>query len=174
MSQPDEQTPAAAAEASAGAAPDLYRRADGRLILRQVRDGRAVETPVRAVCCFPWSRRSEFISLRDDKGKEQRLIERLDDLPAAAFQLVEEELVDRVFVPRITAVMAIAPQAELFHWRVATDAGERSFLTARHDYLRSLPGGGVLIQDVGNDLYLVEHPTRLDSRSRRLLWTYLD
>lgn len=153
---------------------DLFRRADGRLVLRQTRDGKPGETPVQVACCFPWSRPGEFVSLRDDKGREQVLVERLPGVPPPARALIEEELAQRVFVPRITGVEAIAEQAELFHWQVRTSSGPRSFLTARSDYLRSLPGGKVLIKDVANDLYLVENPGALDARSRKLLWVYLD
>jgi hypothetical protein len=153
---------------------DLFRRTDGRLVLRQTRDGKAEETPVQVACCFPWSRSDEFISLRDDKGREQVLVERLAAAPPAAQALIEEDLAQRVFVPRVTAIEAILEQAELFHWQVMTTSGPRSFLTARSDYMRSLPGGKVLIKDVGNDLYLIENPAALDAKSRKLLWVYLD
>jgi len=160
--------------AAPAAAVDLFRRDDGRLVLRQPKDGQTVETPVQVACCFPWSRPGEFISLRDDKGKEQALIERLGDLPPGPRGLIEEDLASRTFVPRIEAVESITPQAELFHWRIVTDAGPRSLLTPRHDYLHTLPDGKVVIKDVSNDLYLLENPSRLDPKSRRLLWAYLD
>lgn len=159
----------------APAAPvDIFRRDDGRLVLKQSKDGQPEETPVQAACCFPWSRPGEFISLRDDKGREQALIERLGDLSPVVRGLIAEELANRTFVPRIEAVESITPQAELFHWRIITDAGPRSLLTPRQDYLHTLPGGKVVIKDVSNDLYLVESPAKLDPRSRRLLWAYLD
>jgi hypothetical protein len=153
---------------------NLFRRSDGRLALRRTQDGQPLELPVQAVCCFPWSHRQEFISVRDDKGHELALIERLAELPPAARTLIEEDLAASGFVPRIRAVEAIEAQAELFHWKVQTDAGPRSFLTPRSDYLRTLAGGAVLIKDVGNDLYLIEDPGILDPRSRELLWAYLD
>lgn len=153
---------------------NIFRRADGRLALRRTHDGQPLEVPVRAVCCFPWSRRREFVSVRDDKGREHALIERLADLPPETRALIEAELAVSGFVPRIRAVDAIEAQAELFHWKVQTDAGPRSFLTPRGDYLRTLSGGAVLIKDVGNDLYLIEEISGLDPRSRELLWAYLD
>ena len=153
---------------------DMFRRDDGRLMLRETRDGLRVETPVQIACCFPWSRAREFVSIRDDKGKELALVGQLDELPAAVGRLIGEELDRRTFVPHIVAVSSIAEQAELFHWQVVTDAGPRGFLTARHEYLQTLSDGKVLIKDVGNDLYLVDDPSRLDAKSRRLLWAYLD
>jgi len=42
------------------------------------------ETFFNTICgsltCFPWSHRREFISLRDDKGKELLLVEHLDQV----------------------------------------------------------------------------------------------
>jgi hypothetical protein len=154
----------------------LDLRDDGARLLLREPDGQGgtKETPVQAVSCFPWSRRNAFVSLRDEKGKELRLIEDLDRVPEAARGLVEAHLTRRLFVPRITAVRAITMDAELFRWEVETDAGPRVFVATRNDYPRSLGDGRVLVKDVGNDLYLIENPAALDARSRRLLWIYLD
>lgn len=154
--------------------PDLTRRADGRLIMKRQVEGKTEEVPVRVVCCFPWTRRQEYISIRDDKGHEEFLVRRLEDLPEAIRVLVEEELTERLFVPRITAIESITSQAELSHWTVVTDVGPRSFLTTRGDHPRHLSGGRILVQDVSHDLYLVENPAGLDARSRKLLWVYME
>jgi hypothetical protein len=124
--------------------------------------------------CFPWSRPQEFISLRDDKGKEQLLLEDLRQIDAPARELIENELAERNFLPRVTGIEAITDQIELFHWKVVTNAGPRSFLTRRSDYPRKLLNGDVLIKDVSNDLYLIPNPKGLDARSLKLLWVYLD
>ncbi|MDZ7290192.1 MAG: DUF1854 domain-containing protein [candidate division KSB1 bacterium] len=153
----------------------LSRRADGRLVLRQKNEtGETVETPVQVACCFPWSRPHEFISLRDDKGKEQLLLENLQPLDATTRELIEDELAERNFLPRITGIEAITDEMELFHWKVRTTAGPRSFLTRRSDYPRKLTNGDVLIKDVSNDLYLIPNPKGLDAKSVKLLWVYLD
>jgi hypothetical protein len=44
---------------------------------------------VQVACCFPWSRPYEFISLRDDKGREQVLIEDLQQVDAPTRGLIE-------------------------------------------------------------------------------------
>lgn len=152
----------------------LKKRPDGKLSLAVGEPGKTEDVPVSAVCCFPWSMRREFISLRDEKGTERLMVERLDDLPGDERKLIEDELGRRLFVPRITKVESIVARSELFHWIVQTDAGRRSMLTARNEHPRVLPGGRLLIKDVGNDLYLVENLSRLDARSRRLLWVYTD
>lgn len=153
----------------------LSRRADGRLLLRKENgNAEATETPVQVACCFPWTHPYEFISLRDDKGREQKLIENLQHLNAATRELIEDELAQRNFMPRITGIEAITDEIELFHWRVVTAAGPRSFLTRRNDHPRRLDNGDVLIKDVSNDLYLIPNPKGLDAKSLKLLWVYLD
>lgn len=151
---------------------NLVRRADGRLVLR--RENSEGETPVQAACCFPWTHPHEFISLRDDKGKEQLLIEDLRHVASPARELIEDELAERNFLPRITGIEAITDEMELFHWKVTTAAGPRSFLTRRSDHPRKLANGDVLIKDVSNDLYLIPNPKELDPKSLKLLWVYLD
>ena len=153
----------------------LYRRADGRLVLRQDNGpDKLEETPIQIACCFPWTHPVEFISLRDDKGHEQKLIENFQQLDATTRDLIEEELAQRNFMPRITGIEAISDEIELFHWEVVTAAGRRSFLTRRTDHPRKLANGDVLIKDVSNDLYLIPNPQGLDAKSLKLLWVYLD
>jgi len=150
----------------------LHRRADGRLVLR--RENVEGETPVQVACCFPWTHPYEFISLRDDKGREQKLIENLHELASPLREMVEDELAQRNFMPRITGIEAITGEIELFHWKVITHVGPRRFLTRRSDHPRKLANGDVLIKDVSNDLYLIRNPKGLDAKSLKLLWVYLD
>jgi len=154
---------------------EITRRADGRLVMKSPNDkGEIIDTPVQAVGCFPWGRFGEYISIRDDKGRELRLLEKLDDVDAASRSLIEEELALRNFVPRITAIESVTDELELFNWKVRTAAGPRTFLTNRNEHPRTMPGGALLIKDVCNDLYVIPKPEELDAASYRLLWVYLD
>jgi hypothetical protein len=154
---------------------NLHRRVDGRLVLRRESGkGETTETPVQVACCFPWTHPYEFISLRDDKGREQKLIENLQQLETPIRELIENELAQRNFMPRIIGIEAITDEIELFHWKVITNVGARNFLTRRSDHPRKLVNGDVLIKDVSNDLYLIPNPKGLDAKSLKLLWVYLD
>jgi hypothetical protein len=154
---------------------ELVRREDGRLVMKAPNDkGEIVDSPVQIACCFPWSRGAEYISVRDDKGRELRLIEKLDMLETPQRRLVEEELSLRNFMPCVTSIDSITDELELFHWQVQTTVGPRGFLTNRGDYPRVLPNGHVLIKDVCNDQYVIPDPKKLDARSMKLLWVYLD
>jgi hypothetical protein len=154
---------------------NLTRRSDGRLVLRRANgNGEVSDTPVQLASCFPWTHPQEFISLRDDKGREQMLIEDLRQIDAPIRALIENELAERNFLPRVTGIEAITDEIELFHWKVVTNAGPRSFLTRRSDHPRRLANGDVLIKDVSNDLYLIPNPKSLDAKSLKLLWVCLD
>lgn len=169
------------AAAAAPAAPvsgqrlSLRRREDGRLaILQPDASGNTSEIPVHLACCFPWSHPLQYVSLRDDKGHELLLLESLQEVDAQQRQLIEEELAARNFLPRVLAIKAVTDETELFHWHVVTTAGERSFMTRRHERPRRLATGEVLIKDVCNDIYVIARADDLDAKSLRLLWVYLD
>lgn len=155
---------------------DIFRRGDGRLVLRQMKEegSEIIETPVQVVYCFPWSHEHEYISLRDDKGKEQILVEQLDALDQATRTLLEEELARRNFLPVITAISNITDQGELVLWDVDTSAGPHHFFTKKNETIRKLSQVKFLVQDVGKDLYLIEDLRQLDEKSREVLWIYLD
>jgi len=153
----------------------LYRRADGRLVMKRKNEaGEDADTPVQVVCAFPWTNPQEYISIRDDKGRELVLIEAIKDLKDPVRQIIEEELARWSFLPRITRIEAVVSEMELFRWKVETNSGPRDFMTHRHEYPRSLPGGKILLKDVGNDLYLIENPKQLDPKSRKILWAHVD
>ena len=153
----------------------LSRNAEGRLVLsRQNGNGATEPMPVQAVCCFPWTKPRAYVSLRDDKGHEQILIEALDELSLEQRQLIEEELALRNFLPQVTQILAISDQMEFFHWQVVTTAGPRSFLTRRHERPRQLVSGQMMIRDICNDIYLVNRSEDMDPKSLRLLWVYMD
>lgn len=151
----------------------ITRRADGRLILKGAGE-KGDDIPVTAACAFPWSHQRSFISIRDDKGHEKAFVEALDALPEDIRSLIEDELSVRNYIPRITEVHGIVSERELFHWTVDTDRGARSFLTNRHDHPRALDDARVLIKDIGGDVYLIDNINKLDKRSLKLLWVYLD
>lgn len=153
----------------------LHRNAEGRLVLSRA-NGEAdkQDTPIQIVACFPWSHPQQYISLRDDKGHELYLIESLDELETQRRQLVEEELALRNFLPRVTVIHAITDQMEFFHWSVTTSAGQRSFLTRRHERPRQLRNGQMLIKDICNDIYAIARSEDMDPKSLRLLWVYMD
>lgn len=149
----------------------LQRNAFGRLVFTD-EQGRAHEgvTPVRA---FPLSAPGEGLSLVGPDGHELAWFDRLDQLPAAARALVEEELAVREFTPRIERLLAVSSFATPSTWRVRTDRGEMSFVLKAEEDIRRLPRGALLISSAEGLQLSVADRFALDRASRRLLDRFL-
>ncbi|MEO8451536.1 MAG: DUF1854 domain-containing protein [Gemmatimonadota bacterium] len=149
----------------------LERRGDGQLWAS------AGGRPARAVVvlrCFPWSESARFVSLRDEDEEEVALVSDLNALDPAARLALEEALAEAGFLFEVTRVIAVEEEVEIRHWQVETRQGPRLFQTRLDDWPRALPAGGILIRDVGGDLYRVLAPEGLDQKSRALLWAFVD
>jgi len=148
----------------------LRNQGDGRLMA--VRGGDVIAVKMRQ--CFPWSEPTRHISLRDTDDKEIALVEDPASLDADSRQAFELALAEAGFVLEVTRVVEIEEEIEIRQWTVETKQGNRSFQTHLDDWPRVLPGGGLLIRDVAGDLYRLGDPSRLDKKSRALLWAFVD
>jgi hypothetical protein len=148
----------------------LERRSDGLLWMREG----TRELPVWVSRCFPWSEPGRFYSLRDAEGDEVAMVADAADLDPASRAVLEQALDDAGFVFRITAVRDIEDEIEIRRWRVTTAQGERTFQTRLDEWPRATPHGGFVIRDLGGDLFELPAPDRLDRRSRKLLWAFVD
>ena len=142
---------------------------DGRLIAYMPRG----PVPVRVRQCFPWSEPHRLLSLRDAEEKEVAFVEEPESLGDESRAALERALAEAGFVLEVTRVVAIEEEVEIRQWDVETRHGARSFQTHLDDWPRSLPGGGLLIRDVGGDLYRLTVGD-LDRKSRDLLWAFVD
>lgn len=154
--------------------------AHGALALETAPDGRLLavvggaRVPVRPRQCFPWSQSHRFLSLRDDEDREIALVEDPAALPGSSRAALEDALSIAGFVLEVTRVVEIEEEVELRQWTVETRQGRRWLQTHLDDWPRTLPGGALLIRDVGGDLYRLESPAGMDARSRELLWAFVD
>jgi hypothetical protein len=149
---------------------ELRGHGDGRLAA--VIGGRTVAVKLRQ--CFPWSEPTRFVSLRDSDDKEVALVDHPSSLDADSRQAFEAALAEAGFVLDVTSVLDIEEEIEIRQWTVETKQGSRSFQTHLDDWPRVLPSGGLLIRDVGGDLYRLPDPSTLDKKSRALLWAFVD
>ncbi len=149
----------------------LARNAFGRLVLTAA-DGTRCEgiVPVRA---FPIAAPGEGIALVGPDGHEAGWIERLDDLPVALRQLLEEELGRREFMPEIRCIRSVSSFATPSTWRVDTDRGETSLVLWGEEFIRRLGKAGLLIEDSHGIHFLVRDINGLDGASRKLLDRFL-
>ncbi|MFQ5699232.1 MAG: DUF1854 domain-containing protein [Myxococcota bacterium] len=109
---------------------------------------------------------------RRARGRPRALAGR--SLSPPSRKLLCEELVRVGFVLVVTGVEAIDEEIEIRTWRVCTAQGPRLFQTPRDEWPREVPGGGLLVSDVAGDLYHIPDPDKLDARSQKLLWAFVD
>ena len=161
-------------------AQSLELEGETDLILQNAGDGRlfaivdGVAVPVRLRQCFPWSEPHRHLSLRDEDDEEVALVEDPATLGQESRQAIEHALAEAGFVLQVTRVVSIDEEVEIRQWKVETRHGPRSFQTHLDDWPRVLPMGGLLIRDVGGDLYLLAAPGEMDRRSKELLWAFVD
>ena len=148
----------------------LERRLDGQLWAQH----RGDQCSVWVSRCFPWSEPGRFISLRNDEDEEFALVREPGDLDRVSRAALDTSLVEAGFVLEIIGVEACEEEVEIRIWVVRTKQGKRSFQTRRDEWPRDVPGGGLLINDVSGDLFYVRDPDGLDSKSRALLWAFVD
>ena len=150
---------------------ELERNASGRLTFTDSSGQQhAGVVPVRA---FPIAAPSEGISLVSSEGHELAWLERLDGLPPALRNLLEEELALRDFVPEITALKSVSSFGTPSTWLVETDRGETSFVLKGEEDIRRLSRQALLIAAGHGVHFSVKNMGTLDRASRRLLERFL-
>jgi hypothetical protein len=150
--------------------PDIKLSKSGQL--QVVRDEQT--TAVRVQPCFPLSDPDRFFSLLDADGNEVCMIENPSALDGAGHDALSSAIADAAFTIKVTSIEAINNDIDLRIWQVVTSSGARTFETRLGSWPRKLEDGGVLIQDIAEDLYHIENVDALDSKSRQLLWAFSD
>lgn len=148
----------------------LEKRRDGRLwaLLQE----RAAKVTLRR--CFPWTLPERYISLQTEDNTELALIADPSVLDAASQAALSQALAEAGFVFLIQRVYSVEEDFELRCFKVETPQGPRAFQTALDAWPRETPDGGLLIEDVAGDVFRIEDPASLDSRSRELVWELVD
>lgn len=156
--------------AEAAPALRLVPLPDGRLLATKG----GVTAAVFARLTFPWTEPTRFVSLRDADEAEFALVTSAAELDGDSRAALELALAQAGFVLQITRVLHVEDEVEVRHWEVETRQGHRKFQTRLDDWPRELPAGGLLIRDVGGDLYHIAEPAAMDEKSRELLWAFVD
>ena len=126
--------------------------------------------PVRA---FPLSDPSRAISICDSDGRELLYLDSLDQVSAEHRAIIETELSQREFVPRITRILNHPTDAEPAEWRVETDRGVTTFHVDNTDAVRRHEPSQISIVDSLGIRYLIPDTTKLDASSRSVLDRFL-
>lgn len=148
----------------------VTRMEDGRY-LAAWGDGNCI---VRIGTCFPWSSPGAFVSLRNEDDKEVVLVPDLEEVDPESRTVLLRALREAAFAFEITHVASVRKEFEIRHWEVTCREGGRSFQTKVDDYPQILAPRGLLITDVGGDVYVIHDWDGLDKASRKQLALFID
>jgi hypothetical protein len=149
----------------------LIRNSFGKLVLTTA-DG-SVHDEVSPVRAFPIQAPDDGIALVASDGREVAWIDRLDALPVAIRNLLEEELAGREFMPEIKAISSVTSFATPCTWQVDTDRGATHFVLRGEEDIRRIGQTTLLISDNHGIHFLIRDLHTLDKSSRKILDRFL-
>lgn len=147
---------------------NLKLRTDERGRMFVIRDG-SEERQVIARRAMPWSRPTEFISLRNKDGNELAMIESLDAVPSEARRQIQAFLERGTFVPKITGIETVNMEHGYQLWDVTTDAGKLQLRVQEREDIRFLSETRFNVKDANGNVYEIPNVNDLDAQSQREL-----
>lgn len=150
----------------------LDRNGLGQLLVHLVGVPEPVVDAV-AARCFPWSLPGGYVSVRTREGKEIALIKDPGTLDAASRTLLDEELRDKVFNPRILRITDHSREFGITSITAETDRGLATFQIRTRDDIRMLSLTRLAFRDADGITYEVADLPALDPRSRAVVEEYL-
>lgn len=151
---------------------ESLQRNDAALLVLRVKGRAEPLEDVRVARCFPWSLPQSYVSIRSSDGKEICLVKDLAQLDEATRAVLEEELREKIFNPRILKVLSCKSEFGVSSLKVLTDRGEVSFQIRSRDDVRVLGAGRALFKDVDGNLYELHDVDALDPDSRKHFHQY--
>ena len=149
----------------------IERDGEGQLVAHLV-DWDEPVVDVRVARYFPWSMPEMCISVRDADGSEVAMLKSLDDLDDGSREVVETELSDKVFNPKILRVRKYSREFGISSIDAETDRGDVIFQFNGRNDVRILSPTRALFRDVDGNTYEVEDLTQLDPASQRHLHAF--
>ncbi|NBX28892.1 DUF1854 domain-containing protein [bacterium] len=144
----------------------LERHAHGRLDFIDCQGLRHANVDV--LRAFPVSDPAGPAAIVAVDGGELAWIESLSAVAAPLRTILETELAQREFLPRIERVAAVS-DGEPAEWTVVTDRGPHRFKVSHADDFVMQPDGGAFVTDSHGMRYAIPSIAALDPHSRRLL-----
>ena len=154
-----------------GSVVSIKRNEAGQLIVKLAgRDEPIVDA--RVLRYFPWSVPDSYLSVHDTDGKEAAMLESLDSLDEDSRKVVEQELSEKIFNPKITRIVDFKDEFSVTSITADTDRGEVTFQIRSRDDVRILSPIRALFRDVDGNTYELPDLMSLDGPARRHLEKY--
>lgn len=129
---------------------------------------------VRAVRCSPGRRRASWSSLRDERDREELLVEHLGDLDPESARALASARQGSGFVLEVCRVESIEEVYEMRIGHTTTRQGKRTFQTQLDEWPWAAPDGGHLVRALAGDLFPLPPLDTLDEKTRRCRWAHVD
>lgn len=129
-------------------------------------------TDVKLVRYFPWSMPEGYVSIRTADGKELAMLTDLDVLDDASREVVESELRDKAFNPKIIRILEYSHEFGITSIKAETDRGEVIFQFRGRHAIRLLSPTRAIFRDVDSNTYELPDFNALDPTSQRYLQRY--
>ena len=127
---------------------------------------------VKVVRCFPWSVPGGYVSIHDSNDKEAAMLKTLDELDPTSRRIVEEELRDKIFNPKILRIVDFKDDFDVTSVTAETDRGMVTFQIRTRDDVRVLSDTRALFRDVDGNTYELPDLMALDTVGRKHLEQY--
>ncbi len=125
---------------------------------------------VKPVWAAPLSHPDKYLALLDGRGKEIVTLTDPRQLPPESWEAAQEELRRRYLTATVTAIAHAKQEFGATYWHVATDRGERDFVTQNlQENAVWLSDTHLLLLDVDENRFEILDVAQLDDASRRFI-----
>lgn len=123
---------------------------------------------------FPFTSADEYISVRDNDGKEIGIIRSIHDFPGTVIKYIETEIERRYFAPSIKELVSVKEEFGYSYWEVVTDAGPCRFtVKGGTQNIIHVDNQRIMIIDVDGTRYDIPDVNKLDEKSMKKIETFL-
>ena len=122
--------------------------------------------PVKIQQAFPLTAPEAMLIIEDVDGQFLGMLQHYTKMDNASVAVVEKELEEQYFLPKIQKIHDIKDQFSLLTWDVDTDRGRRQFeVRNRRADIRWFSDTHVVIQDADGNKYEIADLSKLDDAS---------
>lgn len=126
-----------------------------------------INNQIQPTFLFPFTQQTQFISLRDENGKEIGIIKDLNDLTKEARALLRKELIRTYLMPVVKDIIQIKEVFGNYRWKVITDRGEKEFyVKGRSENLAFINDWRIILTDMENCRYEIRDWRILPRRAK--------
>lgn len=148
-------------------------RTDMYLVTITMKDGKVFEE-VEPRRLFPHTDLDHYITFLDSAEHEVALLKSIKDVDKDSADAILECFKDYYMIPKITEIINVYDKFGSLKFLVRTERGIVEFrIRSRHSDIKALRGTDrILIRDSNDNRYEIPEFSKLDNRSKKLLFSY--